>query len=67
MAFNSSFFNGPWVKGCPTPRADRISKGAWADLYYQLFQQVYGQSNQATVVDDAEKRLKLLKELGIRK
>jgi hypothetical protein len=49
-------------------RAHKISKTAWMDLYYDLFQQCFGESETSleSVVLDAEKRLKLLKQNGIR-
>lgn len=50
-------------------RAEKISKTAWMDLYYDLYQQTHGESNtsQGAVLEDAERRLKLLKLNGIRR
>lgn len=73
MAINdiqSGYWCGPrGNNNSPTVRADKISKTAWMDLYYDLFQQVYGENvaNEFTVIQDAENRLKVLKQNGIRR
>ena len=66
----SGYWSGPRVNRQSIPcRADAISKTAWMDLYYDLYQQTHGESDttQETVIADAESRLKLLKINGIRR
>ena len=52
----------------PMVRAYTISKTAWMDLYYDLYQQIYGENatSQEDVIADAEERLRILKQAGIR-
>lgn len=68
-AIKSGYFNGPWTdKNSPTVRAEKISKTAWMDLYFDLYQQTHGEPcTQSEVLADAEKRLKILKQNGIRR
>lgn len=47
-------------------RANAISKTAWMDLYYDLYQQVNGEVSDEQVIADAERRLKILKANGMR-
>lgn len=66
----SGYWSGPRdTRQAPPVRAGEISKTAWMDLYYDLYQQTYGESetNQVVVIEDAERRLKLLKLNGIRR
>ena len=47
----------------------KISKAAWADLYFDLYAQSSGRCDDVTaeeVINDAIKRLKTLKANGIR-
>ena len=73
MALNdipSGYWSGPRVdKNSLVVRAEKISKTAWMDLYYDLFQQCFGESetSQDSVLHDAEDRLKILKQNGIRR
>ncbi len=64
------YWHGPRLnnKSCNV-RAENISKSAWMDLYYDLYQQTHGESStsQGAVIEDAERRLKLLKLNGIRR
>ena len=56
-------------KGSPCAAANKISKTAWMDLYYDLFMQTHGedQTTQALVIADAKARLSILKANGIRR
>jgi len=66
----SGYWSGPRPNRQSIPsRAEAISKSAWMDLYYDLFAQTHGEdaTNQATVLADAERRLKILKANGIRR
>ncbi len=43
-------------------RYAKISKADWADLYFDLFRQVYGEDEaDEAIMQDAEKRLNFLK------
>lgn len=43
-------------------RYARISKADWADVYFDLFRQVFGENEpDETIMQDAEKRLGILK------
>jgi hypothetical protein len=71
MAINdiqSGYWSGPRIDKNSIPvRAEKISKTAWMDLYFDLYQQTHGDpASQADVIEDAEKRLKILKLNGIR-
>lgn len=50
------------------PRAERISKNAWMDLYADLYLQVFGSEDvpASEILDDAERRLRILRQNGIR-
>lgn len=66
----SGYWYGPRInKDSVTVRADKISKTAWMDLYYDLYMQTHGEceTSQGSVLKDAEARLKLLKLNGIRR
>ena len=73
MALNdiqSGYWSGPRINSKSVPvRAEKISKTAWMDLYYDLFQQMHGEdvTTQEAVIADAEKRLNVLKVNGIRR
>lgn len=65
----SGYWTGPRVDKQSIPvRAEKISKTAWMDLYYDLYMQTHGEdvTTQTVVIKDAERRLKLLKQNGIR-
>lgn len=48
-------------------QAEKISKGAWMDLYVDLYCQCFGEEkSEEEILDDAENRLRILKANGIR-
>lgn len=66
----SGYWSGPRVnRKSAVVRADAITKTAWMDLYYDLYQQVHGEdgTDQVEVIEDAENRLRALKANGIRR
>jgi hypothetical protein len=66
----SGYWSGPRIDSQSIPvRAEKISKTAWMDLYYDLFQQSHGEdvTTQEAVLADAEHRLHILKVNGIRR
>lgn len=68
----SGYWSGPRIdRKSPSVRADKISKTAWQDLYFDLFLQtthdVKESITQEVVIADAEKRLKSLKKYGVRR
>lgn len=73
MAINdiqSGYWSGPRANNQSIPvQADKISKTAWMDLYYDLYQQTHGEENtsQTIVLADAKKRLEILRLNGIRR
>ena len=71
MAINvqSGYWGGPRINSkSPSVRADKISKTAWMDLYYDLYAQTHGEENTSQErVADAEAPLKILKLNGIRR
>lgn len=64
----SCYWEGPRLNtACVAVRAHKISKTAWMDLYYDLYQQTHGDADQETVLADAIERLGILKANGLRK
>jgi len=58
-----TFFNNSIVEG----KYAKISKAAWADLYADLYRQINGeQITPEEIIKDAENRLSILKQNGIR-
>ena len=56
-----------YFKGDLETRFDKISKAAWADIYFDLYCQAMGENKTpAEAMEDAEKRLAILKENEIR-
>lgn len=54
-------------KGATGWRAEKISKNSWMDLYADLYRQVFGEEAPAEdILADAENRLRILRENGLR-
>lgn len=66
----SGYWTGPRnSRQAPPVRAEKISKTAWMDLYYDLYMQTHGEdvTTPEVVIEDAEDRLRILKRNGIRR
>jgi hypothetical protein len=64
----SAFWVGPRQSSkSPTIQAERISKREWMDLYYHLLNSMLGgHLSQEAVIEDAKRRLRVLKDKGLR-
>lgn len=52
----------PEMEGKLFPRFAQLSKADWADLYFDLYRQVYGETTgDEEIMQDAEKRCDILK------
>jgi hypothetical protein len=63
MARSSGVFKrSPEMNAALQARYAKISKADWADLYFDLFRQTSGEDQEdQAIIDDAEKRLEILK------
>jgi len=71
MAFGKRqpvFFLGRAHRQDLGPRFDKMSKADWADLFCDLYCQCFGESESTPemMMQDAEKRLEILKRNGVR-
>lgn len=63
----SVFQRPPQMTNALSRRYAQISKADWADLYFDLFRQIHGETvSDAAIMQDAEKRLGILKSHRLR-